>query len=544
MWTKLLIIMGALISPSLSADCNDQFDINSASNTSLKVIIPADTTAASIQQSIRNAIRTELPTLTPSFYPIKTQQYIKQTNKLDPAWSRIYENIYLSYFAHPLSKKSKSNPQTKAIAEQHKNKLRILLWNKKLNILWNLEACLLKLKSFSFFSCQNTRFALIRNLAYCPTMERQNNAINALTSIFSHLKKKQESRYIIEKESLNIIDSIFKLFEIPNIQDVNPIDQFISLYDANNNSALSFLELIMIERFYTSQHKQGKSLAEYQEILTGYLNFLSPHLYQMSSLDFFSTHEIMLTMIEEFLSWKDHAQKDNIISFVIQLFKHLNEKRNSTGSGRLKMINMSTLKQAKALIKLSECLFNIPSMHTTNLTRLFTDLHYTNTDIKMTVLLLGITKEFFSFRYQEANATGQPFDIFECTETLRTATEHMRQHFFYTGKIENHQLSRIYMEELIKKLNIPHNHNIEATLTELFFTPCGAAPFTIEPQAFDTSCNLGRDTPLAPPFNSPSHDTESGLTAKQAIQKQRENLVAKGIVAYTFPLPIARFPDK
>ena len=159
--------------------------------------------------------------------------------------------------------------------------------------------------------------------------------------------------------------------------------------------------------------------------------------------------------MENFTSLMDNAHKDDIIFTVIQIFKHLEEKRPLPGEIRPKIINAQTIKQAEAIIKLTTDLFDIPNMKEFGLSNLFIDLHYTNINVDMTVFLLGMVKEFITLRHNEAEAIRQRFDITHCRNTLLTVTQHMKQEYFFKGKIVNSKLTREYCEELLNKLNVP-----------------------------------------------------------------------------------------
>ena len=125
----------------------------------------------------------------------------------------------------------------------------------------------------------------------------------------------------------------------------------------------------------------------------------------------------MLPIMDGFWDLTKNAYKGDIVFTVIQIFKHLEEKR-------AKIINVRTVKEVRSIIKLTTDLFDIPNMTALGLSKLFIDLHYTNINIDMTVFLLEIVKEFVNTRYKEALETSQSFDINQCRNKLATATQH------------------------------------------------------------------------------------------------------------------------
>jgi hypothetical protein len=155
-----------------------------------------------------------------------------------------------------------------------------------------------------------------------------------------------------------------------------------------------------------------------------------------------------------------------------------------------------------------------------------------------------MVKEFITLRHNEAEAIRQRFDITHCRNTLLTVTQHMKQEYFFKGKIVNSKLTREYCEELLAKLNVPLSSEIQISLWNLFPQPIHSSCSPSGAESFNNTNDLGRDTPLPFALDCAIKDTPPGLTAEQAIRIQRANLVARGMVAEDTPMPHALFSAK
>lgn len=540
---NLLIIMAVCITSSCGSEHTDQYVNSNASNAALKTIVPDTSRIIEGQRSIQDAISSELPRSTQLLTPIKIKRSHHSTNLLlpemiDPTKNRHAETMYQLYFAEYISEKEKRKLKQKGLEDPNKYQLQVLFSTQNAAALANLEHHLSTTNLFSLFSDQHIRFAIIKNFIYHTPESQKINALDALLSIFSYLKEKKMDRHLVESKAIPIINAMFQLFKIPNTADIDLAEiseDLKDLFDRNYSLSLTVLLFEAIKEFYTKQYRQGKSMLGSRDILNPILLFLAPYLNQMCSLHFFSATEIMIPIMDSLLDLTENTHKDDIVFTVIQIFQHLEEKRAN-------IINAQTVKEVRSIIKSTTDLFDIPNMTALGLSKLFIDLHYTNINIDMTVFLLEIVKEFVNTRYKEALETSQSFDIYQCRDKLATVTQHMKEHFFFTGRIVNHKLTKAYILELLRELNIPECSDIDMTLWRLFPPPIHPAFFPLEFKGSSTNTNdLGRDTPLPFALDIQPHHATSGLTAEQAIEKQRANLVARGSIVGSEPMPQALF---
>lgn len=546
---NLLIIMIVCITSSCGTDLPDQY----VPIETLKIIISDASATTDInasdtlgkRQSIQDAISSELPKLTDPFSPIQIQRSNYSGSLLDPQKSEIEEKIYQLYFAEYLSEQTKMELRKNNLKDPSKYRLHTLLSAQNSATLSDLEHYLSQMRRFRFFAPQDTRFfappdirfALVENfIRHTPTSQK-GNLLAALQSIFSYLEEKKTDRYLIEAKAIPIIKSVFQLFKIPDIMDIDPASKLKDLFNKNHNLSLTVLQFEGMEKFCTFQQKEGKSMMECRDILNPLLLFLEPYLNQMGSLHFFSTTEIMLPIMGHFSLLMDNAHKDDIIFTVIRIFKHLEERRPW-------IINVQAIEHASSIIKLTANLFDIPNMKEFGLARLFTDLHYTNINIDMTVFLLEIVKDFVNTRYKEAQKVGETFDIYQCRNRLATVTQHMKQRYFFEGRIVNNKITREYCDELLEKLNVPQSSDIAMTLCSLFPQPIHNLFPSSDAGASSNTNDLGRDTPLPFALDYVIQEASPGLTAEQAIQIQRETLVARRMIVGDKPIPQALFSGK
>ena len=62
----------------------------------------------------------------------------------------------------------------------------------------------------------------VENFIYHATTSQKAAALNALESIFAYLDEKRADRYSIEAKAVPIINTVFQLFKIPDIMDIDP----------------------------------------------------------------------------------------------------------------------------------------------------------------------------------------------------------------------------------------------------------------------------------------------------------------------------------